>query len=117
MCVSLKLQLFSMILSFNGCATLEWVDLPQKAEAPPQPSVTEFWAEQIESTDPNEDGGRLYIFRNPATGRKMDAVGVCPDAGPETRQNEGNTELKIVQTTARKLSTFSVGCKKPPPTG
>jgi hypothetical protein len=117
MCVSIKLQLFSLVLSYHGCATLEWVDLPQKAEAPPPPSVTEFWAEQIESTDANEDGGRVYIFRNPATGRKMDAVGLCPDAGPETRESGGNVEIKIIQTTARKLSTFSVSCKKPPPTG
>jgi hypothetical protein len=117
MCVSLKLQLFSMLLSYHGCATLEWVDLPQKVEAPPPPSITEFWAEQIESTDPNEDGARVYIFKNPATGRKMDAVGACPETGPETRDSGGNTELRIIQTIARKLSTFSVSCKKPTPTG
>lgn len=117
MCVSIKVQLFSLVLSYYGCASLEWVDLPQKAEAPPPPSVTEFWAEQIASTDPDEDGSRVYIFRNPATARKMDAVGLCPDAGPETRENEGNTELKIVQTTAGKVTTFSVSCKKPPSTG
>jgi hypothetical protein len=117
MCVSIKLQLFSLVLSYHGCATLEWIDLPQKAEAPPAPSITEFWAEQIESTDPDEHGGRIFIFRNPATGRKMDAAGNCLDAGPETRETGGNTELKIIQTTAKQLSTFSVGCKKPPPTG
>jgi hypothetical protein len=117
MCVSIKIQLFSLVLSYHGCATLEWVDLPQKVEAPSPPSVTEFWAEQIESTDRGEDGSRVYIFRNPATARKMDAVGLCPDTGPETRETEGNTELKIVQTTAGKLTTFSVSCKKPPPTG
>jgi hypothetical protein len=117
MCVSLKLQLFSVILSYHGCATLEWVDLPQKAEAPPPPTVTEFWAEQIESTDQNEDGARVYIFRDPATSRKMDAVGLCFDTGPETRQSEGNTELKIIQSIAGKLATFSVSCKKPPLSG
>jgi hypothetical protein len=117
MCVSIKIQLFSLVMSYHGCATLEWVDLPQKAEAPPAPSVNEFWAEQIESTDPDEDGSRVYIFRNPATARKMDAVGICPDTGPETRENGGNTELRIVQTTAGKSTAFSVSCKKPTPTG
>jgi hypothetical protein len=117
MCVSLKMQLFSMLLSYQGCMTVEWVDLPQKAEAPSPPTVTEFWAEQIESTDANEEGARVYIFRNPASARKMDAVALCDDTGPETRENEGKLELKIVQTTVRKLTTFSVICKKPPLSG
>jgi hypothetical protein len=104
-------------MSYYGCANVEWIDLPQKAEAPPQHSVSEFWAEQIESTDPDENGNRVYIFRNPATERKTDAVGQCSDTGPETRENEGNTELKIVQTTAGKVTSFSISCKKPPVTG
>jgi hypothetical protein len=48
MCVSIKVQLFSLVMSYYGCANVEWIDLPQKAEAPPQHSVSEFWAEQIE---------------------------------------------------------------------
>jgi hypothetical protein len=47
----------------------------------------------------------------------MDAVALCDETGPETRENEGKLELKIVQTTVRKLATFSVICKKPPLSG
>jgi hypothetical protein len=45
MCVAVKVQLFSLVMSYYACANVEWVDLPQKAEAPPPPSITEFWAE------------------------------------------------------------------------
>jgi hypothetical protein len=94
MCVSIKLQLFSLVLSYHACATLERVDLPQKAEAPPPPSVTEFWAEQIESTDANEVWRPYLYIQKSGDGRKMAAVRLCPDAGPETRSG-GNVEIKL----------------------
>jgi hypothetical protein len=48
-----------------------------------------FGPKQIESTDADENGSRVYLFRNPATARKMDAIGLCPDTGPETRETGG----------------------------
>ena len=118
MCVSIKLQVFALVFSYHGCASIEWVDLPQTVEVPKErPATSEFWAERIDSTDPDEDGHRIYIFRNPRTNRKMDATATCGDAGPEERHEGDAIELKIVQTTFGKVTSFSVACKRPPETG
>jgi hypothetical protein len=118
MCVSIKMQIFALVFSYQGCASFEWVDLPQKAEASnPPPETSEFWAERIESTDPDEDGARIYIFRHPTSNRKMDAVATCGEAGPEERQDGNTPELKIVQTTSGTIATFAVACKPAPKTG
>jgi hypothetical protein len=96
LCVPIK---FAALLASAALSRLRYarMGLPApKAEAPPTPSVTDFWVEQIGSTDSNEDGGGVYIFKNPATGRKVDAVGLCPDAGPEKRESGGNVEIKII---------------------
>ena len=118
MCISIKIQIMAMVFSYQGCASVEWVNLPQKVEPPKEPTVmSEFWAQRLESTDPNEEGVRVYIFKDPATNRKTDAVAACGDGSAEERQVGDSTELKIVQTTRGKLTSFSVACKKPPETG
>jgi hypothetical protein len=119
MCVSIKLQIMAMVFSYQGCASIEWAGLPQKLGEPTTvPTVTsEFWAERIESTDPNEDGFKLYIFKDPVTNRKTDAVATCGDGSPEERPAGDGIELKIIQTTRGKVTSFSVACKKPPETG
>jgi hypothetical protein len=119
MCISIKLQVMALVLSYQGCASIEWVDLPQKvAEPTKETTVTsEFWAERIESTDLNEDGVKVYIFKNPVTDRKTDALATCGDGAPEERQVGDAIELKVIQTTRGKATSFSVACKKPPETG
>jgi hypothetical protein len=118
MCISIKLQVFALVFSYQGCVSIEWVDLPQMVEVPKErPMTSEFWAERIDSTDPDEDGHRVYIFRNPTTNRKMDAAATCGDGMPEERQLGDSIELKIVQTTFGKVTSYSVACKKPPETG
>jgi hypothetical protein len=119
MCISIKIQVMAMVFSYQGCASIEWVDLPQKVVEPTKEVIvtSEFWAERLEGTDPNEDGIRVYIFKNPTTNRKTDAMAACGDGQAEERQVAGSTELKIVQTTRGKLTSFSVACKKPPETG
>ena len=117
-CISIKIQVFSLVLSYQGCASIDWVDLPQRVELPKELTVTsEFWAERIENTDPDENGFSVYIFKNPATNRKTDAVAACGDGLPEERQVDDGIELKIIQTTHGKVTSFSVACKKPPETG
>ena len=109
----------ALVFSYQGCASVEWVGLPQKVEPTTEVAVTtsEFWAHRLESTDPNEEGFRVYIFKDPATNRKTDAVAACGDGSAEERQVGDGTELKIIQTTRGKVTSFSVACKKPPETG
>jgi hypothetical protein len=119
-CISIKIQVMALVFSYQGCASIEWADLPQKVVEPTKElSVTtsEFWAERIASTDPNEDGYRVYIFKDPITNRKTDAVAACGDGSAEERQVGEGVELKIIQTTRGKATSFSVACKKPPETG
>ena len=118
MCVSITVQVFTLMLSYQGCASVQWLDRPQIAKAPKEPPlIYEFWAERIESTDADEDGHRIYIFRNPTTNRKNDATATCGDTGPQERQADHAVELKIIQTTSGNVSSFSVACKPAPETG
>jgi hypothetical protein len=117
-CISIKIQVFTLVFSYQGCVSMEWVDLPQKVDLTKDLTVTsEFWAERIESTDPDEDGFRVFIFKNPATNRKTDAMASCGDGLAEERQVDDGIELKIIQTTRGKVTSFSVACKEPPETG
>ena len=119
MCISITVQVMALVLSYQGCASIGWVGYPQKIGEPTKdPTVTsEFWAERLESTDPNEEGFRTYIFKNPVTNRKTDAIAACGDGQAEERQVSEGTELKIIQTTHGKVTSFSVACRKPPETG
>jgi hypothetical protein len=74
-----------------------------------------FGPKQIESTDADENGSRVYLFRNPATARKMDAIGLCPDTGPETRETGGQYRIENCPNDRGEVDHVSVSCKKPHP--
>jgi hypothetical protein len=109
----------ALVFSYQGCASVEWVELPQKVEPTKEMAMTtsEFWAEQIASTDLNEEGFKVYIFKDPNSNRKTDAVASCGDGSAEERQVGDAIELKIIRTTRGKITSFSVACRKPPETG
>ena len=114
MCVSIKMQIFALVFSYQGCASVEWVNLPEKVEMPNElPATSEFWAQRIDSTDPDEDGNTVYLFRNPKTNRKTDATATCGDGMPEERQDTDGVQVKIIETTFRNVTSFSVACRKP----
>src|SRR5437867_1611240 len=118
MCVSIRMQIFALVFSYQGCASVEWINMPQRVEVPKElPSTSEFWARRIDSTDPDEDGNIVYIFRNPKSDRKSDATATCGDGKPQERQVEDGVEVKIVETTFRNSTSFSVACVKPPEIG
>src|ERR1700759_3630773 len=94
MCVSLKVQMFALVFSYQGCVDIGWVGAEQALAAPEVPQSTEFWAERIDSTDTDEDGYNIYIFKNPATNRKTDAAAACGDTGPQERKVGDVTEVK-----------------------
>jgi hypothetical protein len=112
MCVSLTLKLFGATLFFQGCATMEPISLPRKAEPPAEPPIArEFWAPLVAKADQDpEDGSVTILFRDAQANLVRAAVAACGEGTP--REREG--EVLIVRVEHKGLTSFSVGCADPP---
>jgi hypothetical protein len=99
----------------HGCAEVQ--TLPEKAELPKPPIVSEFWGEVRETTDPDPDDpdrAIVYTFVDPQTKLKRDAAQTCGNGMPDTRIDDDRLLVHIQQTRFDRAKDFSVICKDPP---